>query len=92
MLYGQSPVVEVGDSRGVLVIERLDASGERFETAVAGRALLRGKFLDLAKTEIALKPGARYAASLGTLRVEFEIAWEAQPGATPLAGRLLRFE
>ena len=91
-LYGQSPFVEVNDRRGSLIIERLDESGERFEVPIDGRALVRGKFLDLARTDISLKPGARYAASLGELRIEFTIAWEAQPGATPLAGRLLRFE
>jgi hypothetical protein len=91
-IYGQSPVIEVNASRGQLVIERTDESGERFEAAVAGPALLRDRFFDLARTDIALKPGGRYAASLGVLRVEFTIAWEAQPGATPLAGRLLRFE
>lgn len=91
-IYGQSPIIEVGASRGLLVIERTDESGERFEAAIAGQALLRGKFFDLARTEIALKPGGRYAASLGVLRVEFSIAWEAQPGLTPLSGRLLRFE
>ncbi len=91
-LYGQSPVVEVNDARGRLVIERVDESGERIEVAIEGKALLRGRFLDLAKTDIALKPGARYAASLGALKVEFTIAWDAQPGATPVIGRLLRFE
>ena len=91
-LYGQSPVVEVNDSRGRLVIERIDESGERVEIAVDGAALVRGKFFDLAKTGITLKPGASYAATLGALKAEFTIAWDAQPGSTPVVGRLLRFE
>jgi hypothetical protein len=91
-LHGQSPIVEVNESRGRLVIERIDETGERVEIAIAGPALLRDKFFDLARTEIALKPGASYAASLGALKVEFRIAWEAQPGPTPVIGRLLRFE
>jgi len=41
---------------------------------------------------IALTPGARYAASLGTLKVDFRIDTDAQPGPTPIAGRLLQFE
>jgi len=91
-LYGQSPVVEVNDERGRLLIERLDELGERVEVAIEGPALLRGMFFDLAKTDIALKPGARYLASLGERKVQFTIAREAQPGATPVIGRLLRFQ
>jgi hypothetical protein len=91
-LYGQSPVVEVNEARGRLVIERLDDTADRIELEIAGPALLRGKFFDLAKTPVVLKPGAAYALSLGTQKVEFRIAPEAAPGAAPLVGRLLRLE
>lgn len=89
-VHGLSPVVEVGDGRGRLLIERLDAPGERFELAVAGAALLRGRFFDLARADVALAPGAVYALSLGAQRLAFQVDAEALPGATPIVGRLLR--
>jgi hypothetical protein len=90
-LYGCSPVVEVNQSRGMLVIERVDQLGERYEVGVAGKALLRGRFLDLAKVGVALTPGAHYFANLGSLEAEFVIASDAKAGPGPIVGRLLRF-
>lgn len=91
-LYGQSPVIEVADTRGALVIERLDEAAPRIELGVAGDALLRDRFFDLSRAGVALVPGGSYAASLGERRVEFKVAPQAAPGAAPLAGRLLRFD
>ncbi|MDP2007009.1 MAG: hypothetical protein Q8K45_15135 [Rubrivivax sp.] len=91
-LYGQSPVFEVGAARGTLVIERLDEAAPRFELAIGGEALLRERFLDLARSGVALVPGGSYTASLGERKLAFKLAPQAAPGAAPLAGRLLRFE
>ena len=89
-VHGLSPVVEVGAGRGRLLIERLDTPDQRIEVSVAGAALLRGRFLDLARTDVALVPGAAYAISLGAQRLEFQVDAQALPGATPIVGRLLR--
>jgi hypothetical protein len=91
-LYGQSPVIEVADARGALAIERLDEAAPRIELSIAGQALLRDRFFDLARAGVVLVPGASYAATLGERRVEFKVAPQAAPGAAPLAGRLLRFD
>jgi hypothetical protein len=91
-VYGQSPVLEVDTARGALVIERLDEAAARIELGVAGQALLRERFFDLARAGVVLVPGGSYAASLGERKVEFKVAPQAEPGAAPLAGRLLRFD
>ncbi len=91
-VYGQSPMLEVGAVRGTLHIERLDEAAPRIELGVAGEALLRERFFDLARSGVNLVPGASYAISLGERRVEFKVAPQAAPGAAPLAGRLLHFD
>ena len=91
-VHGRSPVVEVMDQRGRLVLQRLDVAEERIEVAVAGPALVGERFFDLARAGIALQPGASYAASLGALKLEFRVAAQALPGQTPVIGRLLRLE
>lgn len=91
-VYGQSPVLEVEAARGALVIERLDETAPRVEIGVAGDALLRDRFFDLALAGVVLVPGATYAASLGERKLEFKVAPQAAPGAAPLVGRLLRFD
>ncbi len=91
-LHGLSPMVKVDDRRSPLTIERLDAGAQRLELAVAGDALVRGKFFDLAKAGISLTPGASYALSQGTAKVEFNIAADAKPGASPIIGRLLQLD
>jgi len=92
VVYGLAPVFDVGTQRGTLVIERLDDSAARVELPVEGEALVAGRFVDLARTPLLLAAGARYAARLGAQRLEFKVDWDARPGATPIAGRLLRFE
>lgn len=91
-VYGQSPVLEVDAARGTLVVERLDEAAPRIEIPVAGEALLRERFLDLARAGVVLVPGGSYAASLGERKLEFKVAPQAAPGTAPLAGRLLRFD
>ncbi len=91
-LYGQSPVIEVNDRRDPLIIERLDKAGERMEIEIKDNTLLRNRFVDLHKTGTRLARGARYSASQGTAKIEFTIDADAQPGATPIIGRLLSFD
>lgn len=91
LLHGRAPLVEVNDLRGLLVITRDDVPVERFEFKVEGDALVRGRFFDIARTSILLTRGATYTATLGGLKVEFEVDADATPGAGPVAGRLLRF-
>jgi hypothetical protein len=88
-LYGLSPVIEVRNADAV-VIERVDAPGERHEIAVGGPALAHGAFLDLAKANIVLVAGGIYRVKAGTRELVFKIDPDAKPGAAPIAGRLLR--
>jgi hypothetical protein len=90
-LYGLSPIVETA-GRGKLVLERLDIKGERYDVDLTAAAVARGKFYDLAKTGIALKPGGMYLASLGSRSTVFLVDQRAEPGPTPIIGRLLRLE
>lgn len=92
VLNGRAPIIEVGEQRGRLVIERLDELSERVDIEVAGKGLVHGLFFDLARAGIELTAGATYSATLGALTVEFDIARDAKPGPTPIVGRLLRFE
>jgi hypothetical protein len=88
-LYGASPVVQVR-ARGALVVERMDQAGERHEIALRGKAFVRGQFYDFARAGKALTPGATYTARLGDKTTVFRIDPQAQPGATPIVGRLVR--
>jgi hypothetical protein len=90
-LYGLSPVFEVTPG-GSLVIERLDQPGERHEIVIAGQELIHGTFLDLAKTGLTLAPGGVYRAKLGAQEIVFKIDPNAEPGETPLVGRLARLQ
>jgi hypothetical protein len=90
-LYGASPMLET-TGRGRLVIERLDVRGEHYDVDLTPTSVVRGKFYDLAKTGTSLKPGGTYAASLGSQRAVFLVDRYAEPGATPIIGRLVRLE
>jgi hypothetical protein len=90
-LYGLSPVVQTS-GRGKLVVERLDAKGERYDVDLATASLLRGKFYDFARTGTALTPGGTYAISLGARRTVFLVDQRAEPGAAPVIGRLVRMQ
>lgn len=89
VIYGTSPVIELTQP-GKLVIERIDQPGERIETDVSAKMLVKGKFFDFAKTGHWLMPGGTYAATLGSRRAVFSIDSLAQSGASPLVGRLVR--
>src|SRR6266849_1042787 len=90
-LYGLSPVFET-TGRGKLVVERLDVKGERYDVDLVAASLARRKFYDFAKAGTSLKPGGTYAASLGPQRTVFLIDRRAEPGPTPIIGRLVRLE
>ena len=89
-LYGASPLVEA-KGRGKLIIRRLDVPGERQEISLGGTQL-KGRFLDFASENVALAPGGLYAASFKSSQIVFRVDEQAQPGATPIVGRLLRME
>lgn len=88
-LYGLSPLVEV-KGNGTLIIERVDAQGERYTVPLKGSALVRGKFYDFAQAKKSLTAGGTYTASLGPRTVTFKIDSHATSGSTPIIGRLLR--
>jgi hypothetical protein len=88
-LFGLSPVIEIKNG-GNLLIERLDRLGEHLETMVSSSQLVRGAFYDLARVGKALTPNGIYRASVGEQQITFKIDPRAQPGASPLVGRLLR--
>ena len=89
-LYGASPLVEA-KGRGKLTVRRLDVPGERQEISLGGTQL-KGRFVDFASENVALAPGGLYAASFKSSRIVFRVDPQAQPGATPIVGRLLRME
>jgi len=90
-LYGLSPVFEVRPP-GKLVVERLDQPGERYEIAVTEQQLVRGAFLDLAKSGVVLVPGGIYRAKVADQEIVFKIDPDAKPGEAPLVGRLARLQ
>jgi hypothetical protein len=90
-LYGLSPLVKT-TGRGKLVVERLDVKGERYDIDLTPTSVVRGKFYDFAKAGTKLKPGGTYAASLGSQRTVFLVDRGAEPGSTPIIGRLVRLD
>jgi hypothetical protein len=90
-LYGLSPVFEVRPP-GKLVVERLDQPGERHEISVTEAQLVRGAFLDLAKSGVVLAPGGIYRAKLADQEIVFKIDPSAKVGDAPLVGRLARLQ
>ncbi|MBI5130090.1 MAG: hypothetical protein HZA66_11665 [Rhodopseudomonas palustris] len=89
-IYGVSPVFDVA-SGGKLVIERTDVPGERRDVTIDKKALIKGRFYDMAKAGTALMPGASYAASFGNRKIAFRVDPAARPGDVPVISRLLRF-
>jgi hypothetical protein len=81
VVHGVSPIITT-PAPGKLLIERQDQTGERYELDA------RGKFLDLAKANIGLKPGGLYSARLETRQIVFLVDREAAAGASPIVGRL----
>jgi hypothetical protein len=90
-LYGRMPVFELRQA-GRLSIERLDQPGEPIAIDVQAHQLVRGAFFDLARSGTSLAAGGLYRASQNGRQVVFRIAESAAPGATPLVGRMVRFQ
>lgn len=90
-IYGQSPIVQVHPI-GALVIERIDAPAERLDILLPDAQLINGKFLDFAATGVTLAPGGLYKARVGMQEIVFRVDPGAQPGRTPVAGRLLQLQ
>jgi hypothetical protein len=90
-LYGLSPIIETTGA-GKLVVERLDEKGERYDIDITAASVLRGKFYDFAKNGRTLRPGGIYAASQGSRKAVFLVDRRAEPGPTPIIGRLVRLE
>jgi hypothetical protein len=88
VLHGQSPIVATSE-RGKLVVERLDVKGERYEVDLAKAQPSRGKFYDLAKSNIALKPGGAYSVTVNSKSTAFVVDSGAVPGAAPVIARLV---
>jgi hypothetical protein len=89
-LYGASPMLELA-APGKVIIERIDRPGERIVVDVSKEHLARGSFYDFAQTGKSLAAGGVYRASFGAREMVFRIDPLAQPGRTPILGRLLRF-
>lgn len=88
-LHGRAPLVELPRA-ATLTIERLDAPGAAFRITASASDLARGRFLDLATRGVELAPGGLYRAQAADRSVVFRVASTAEPGASPLLGRLLR--
>jgi len=91
VLHGQSPIVATSE-RGKLVVERLDVKGERYDVDLAKAQPSRGKFYDLAKSNIALKPGGAYSMTVNSKSTAFVVDSAAAPGAGPVIGRLVTLQ
>jgi hypothetical protein len=87
LLHGRSPVVELSPQSPV-ILERADRAGERY-TLVPDPQRLKGAFYDFADENQSLIAGGVYRATVGPVQVLFQVDIAAQPGRTPLAGRLL---
>jgi hypothetical protein len=88
-LYGLSPLFDLG-AGGHLVVERIDRRGERIVVNIGPSQLVNGIFYDFAKSGRGLAPGGVYRASMDGRSVVFRIDPGAEPGLSPVAGRLLR--
>jgi hypothetical protein len=106
-VYALPPVFEIpklraGDNR-TLVIERTNGAGERIAIEI-DESLANGGFYDLGRQGMQLKPGARYAVTLGSRKLNFRVDGKATSKSSdktsnktgsaskaPIVIRLLRF-
>jgi hypothetical protein len=89
IIYGKSPMIEL-KSPGTLLIERIDRVGERQAVKIGKEQLLQGRFYDCAKQGRALRAGGIYRASMGGEETVFKVDPHAEPGYSPIVGRLMR--
>ncbi|MGE0425019.1 MAG: hypothetical protein AB7O88_22360 [Reyranellaceae bacterium] len=90
VLHARVPVVELKGG-GTLLLERLDAAGDKRTIELAPATMTRGTFADLANANVSLAPGGLYLARAGEQAIVFQVDPAAASGKAPLAGRLLRF-
>ncbi|MGY8665828.1 hypothetical protein Q3C01_26220 [Bradyrhizobium sp. UFLA05-109] len=90
-IYGVSPLIQA-KSGGTLVVERTDGKEPTITVPLKSDSLVAGKFYDFAKAGKTLTPGGTYLATLGARRYTFQVDAHATSSATPIVGRLLRFE
>ena len=90
-LYGTAPMIEL-NGPATLQIERVGRPSERYSVSVTDEQLLNGRFYDFAKTGKNLTAGGLYTLKAGAEEIVFKIDSVARPGATPILGRLLRFQ
>ncbi len=91
VLHGQSPILATSE-RGKLVVERIDVKGERYEVDLAKAHPARGKFYDLSKSNVMLKPGGAYSMTVNSKTTSFVVDGDAVPGAGPVIGRLVTLQ
>jgi hypothetical protein len=87
-IYGLSPVIETRE-RGKLVIQRTDQPQPPDEITLTAKSMTKGRFFDFAKNGKTLEPGASYAATVGSRRIDFRVDPLAKPDG-PIISRLLR--
>jgi hypothetical protein len=85
-IFGLAPVVRLPDGAANLTIERLDAAEP------VQRIDAPARVVDLAALGLSLSPGGRYRFTSGRAAAEIVVDPLAQPGATPLVGRLVRLD
>jgi hypothetical protein len=90
ILHGLSPLIDTGGARK-LSLERIDRAGEKFEIDLAATGVPRGRFYDFATANQSLTPGGTYRLAADSLEVIIRIHPFAAKGASPVAGRLIRF-
>lgn len=88
VLYGAAPVISV-EGGGEVEISRVSGTQEDFHFTAPDTH--GHTFVDLAKLGKSLTPGALYVATAGGKQVLFRVHRDAQPGETPLLGRLIIF-
>ena len=84
-LYGTSPVIKTDGSAKSLKFTRLDKSDTPKVIQITGRVT------DLLTEKIELEPGGVYRAQIKNKSLIIKVDALAEPGATPIIGRLMRF-
>jgi hypothetical protein len=92
LLYGLSPIVEVGWGGGTVEITRVDKTGERYVLTIGTPQSLHSAHYDFAAEGKTLSAGGVYRATFGEQSLTFKVDTTAKPGKIPIVARLLRFE
>jgi hypothetical protein len=87
-VYGLSPIFEVTKASNI-VIERIDKKEKSIEISISEPQLARGKFVDIANSDIALTRGGLYRARAGGNEIIFKIDPSAEGAGVTIIGRLV---